>query len=139
MPTEVDHAATLASLISNRHSHTSPAEPVQRLKSRKLGRAPSGSNLMSRSLSGSTGAAADDGEEGQEGRSSGPQQPELPSTQLGYEAPEAEQARLQMAKRMGTSYSDDSVGRVVEKVGMVKDAATSSGGGSRAARSRPKK
>lgn len=139
--TETDHAATLASLLSNRHSHTSPAEPVQRLKCRKLGRAPSGSNLMSRSLSGSTGAAADEGEDGEDRRSSGPQQPELPSTQLGYEAPESEQARLQMAKRMGTSFNDDTVGRRVEKVGMVKDAATSSGGGggARAARSRQRK
>ena len=140
MRTETDHAAHLASLISNRRGHTSPAEPVQRIKSRKLGRAPSGSNLMSRSLSGSTGAAAaEDGDDGDERTSSGLQQPELPSTQLGYEAPEAEQARLQMAKKMGTSFPDDTVGKRVEKVGMVKDAVSGGGGGARAARSRPKK
>lgn len=135
----LDPAAELATLISHRRHNTSPAEPVQRLKSRKLGRAPSGSNLMSRSLSGSTGAPADDGDDGEERR--GAQQPELPSTQLGYEAPEAEQARAQMAKRMGTSFSDDTVGRRVERVGMVKDATSSNAGGSgaRAAKSRPKR
>jgi len=98
---------------------------------------------MSRTLSGSTGVVADEGEEGAGGErtSSGLQKSELPSTQLGYETPEAEQARLQMAKRMGTSFDDEMVGRRVERLGVVKDATTSinGGGGARAARSRLKK
>ena len=49
-----------------------------------------------------------------------------PSTQLGYETPEAEAHRLQMSKKMGTKLQDDHGMKRVASVGTVKD--TTSGG-----------
>ncbi|QIW95093.1 hypothetical protein AMS68_000611 [Peltaster fructicola] len=44
-----------------------------------------------------------------------------PSTQLGYEVPEAEAHRLQMAKRMGTSFADEHGGTKLASIGTVRD------------------
>jgi hypothetical protein len=44
-----------------------------------------------------------------------------PSTQLGYETPEAEAHRLQMSKKMGTKLQDDHGMKRVASVGTVKD------------------
>ena len=46
-----------------------------------------------------------------------------PSTQLGYETPEAEAHRLQMSKKMGTKLQDDSGLTRLASVGTVKDTA----------------
>lgn len=55
-----------------------------------------------------------------------------PSTQLGYDTPEAEAHRKQMSKKMGTTMlQDEGVGKRVASVGTVKDSSSRSGVGGR--------
>lgn len=44
-----------------------------------------------------------------------------PSTQLGYDLPETEAHREQMAKKLGTSFANDTLGKKLESLGTVKD------------------
>lgn len=128
---QADWTADLASLVQRQQLRTASSEhqnPLQRMKHRKLGRAASGSSLTNRTNSGSTSVnqGAESTEASFEGESNGVDslsagQEGLPSTQIGYETPEAEAARLQMAKRMGTSYTDDSAGTRLASLGTVRD------------------
>lgn len=102
------------------------APPAKR-KSRSLGRAASGISSRSLSvcdvLSQSADAAAVDG------FSAAVAEPAPPSTQLGYETPEAEAHRLQMGKRMGMQFSEEGGLRRVASVGTVRDSSFGSEGG----------
>lgn len=136
------YTASLASLMSHRRgvSHlstsSSTSDPTQhRQKPRKLGRAESNSNLTNRSHSGATDLSTRqdlyDLAEGEDASSAREvQQP--PSTQLGYETPEAEAAKLMMAKKLGTVIGDESSGTRLKSLGTVKDTASGGGGGARA-------
>lgn len=141
-----DWTADLASLVEQQRRTNSSEhhQPAERLKHRKLGRAASGSSFGTRTTTGSTTANNDHGvaeasfsesSEHAAGVGSFPSAPEgLPSTQLGYETPEAEAARQQIAKRMGTSYVDEGAGTRLASLGTVRDssaAANSTGGRSR--------
>lgn len=142
---QADWTADLASLVERQQQRTTSSEhhtPAQRLKHRKLGRAASGSSLSHRTASGSTAVNLDpiSGESFSDSLDSpSVPQEELPSTQIGYETLEAEAARAQMAKRMGTSYSDEGTGTRLASLGTVRDSAgpaTAPGG---RARNRAKK
>lgn len=124
---QTNWTASLASLMERQQRRTASSEhpnPAQRLKHRKLGRAASGSSFASRTNSGS--AAANHGEKSfsDSSESLAAAQEDLPSTQIGYETLEAEAARMQMAKRMGTSYSDESSGTRLASLGTVRDSST---------------
>lgn len=129
-----DLTANLASLVEQQQRRATSSEhhhPAQRLKDRKLGRAASGSSFGNRTATGSTITNPDSGvneasfsesSEGVPGARAFTSGPEgLPSTQIGYETIEAEAARQQMAKRMGTSYSDEGAGTRLASLGTVKD------------------
>lgn len=125
-----DWTANLASIMERQQRRTASSEhhtPAQRLKDRKLGRAASGSSLASRTISGSATANQElpHGEKSfsDSSDSHAVAQEDLPSTQIGYETLEAEAARMQMAKRMGTSYSDESSGTRLASLGTVRDSA----------------
>lgn len=139
-------AADLASLMDRQQRRTTSSEhptPAQRLKHRKLGRAASGSSLASRTNTGSTTA----NQETRHGDTSFSQSPDsltapqenLPSTQIGYETLEAEAARMQMAKRMGTSYSDENSGTRLASLGTVRDSAAPASAAGGRARNRARK
>ena len=148
---QAEWTADLASLMEKQQRRPSSEHinnPAQRLKHRKLGRAISGSSLASRTNEASTTAQPHHQDTGSKDTSfsespaeaTAARENDLPSTQIGYETPEAEAARRQMAKRMGTNYSDESVGTRLASLGTVRDsagsgAATTSGGG-RAVRTR---
>nr|OQO23490.1 hypothetical protein B0A51_08930 [Rachicladosporium sp. CCFEE 5018] len=147
-PAEPEYTADLQALIEQRRvsrpgSSSSIQPPLQRLKSRRLGRATSGSSLNPRSLSGTSidqaiatrhqladgvGEFADDADDNAPTHSA----PESPGTQLGYDTPEAAAAKLHMEKRMGPSFSDAPTGMRVASLGTVKDSGAS-GLGSRVA------
>lgn len=126
---QVDWTADLASLVERQQQRTTSSEhhtPAQRLKRRKLGRAASGSGLSHRTASGSTAVNPEpiSGESFSDSLDSpSVPQEELPSTQIGYETLEAEAARAQMAKRMGTNYSDEGTGMRLASLGTVRDSA----------------
>lgn len=127
---QAELTADLASLVERQQRRTADSEhhtPAQRLKHRKLGRAASGSSLANRTNSGST-TINQDTRHGDTSFSESPDslsapQENLPGTQIGYETLEAEAARLQMAKRMGTSYSDENSGTRLASLGTVRDSA----------------
>ena len=125
-----DWTANLASIMERQQRRTASSEhhtPAQRLKHRKLGRAASGSSLASRTNSGSATANQElrqgDKSFSDSSDSHAAVQEDLPSTQIGYETLEAEAARMQMAKRMGTSYSDENSGTRLASLGTVRDSA----------------
>jgi len=127
---QTDWTANLASIMERQQRRTASSEhhtPAQRLKHRKLGRAASGSSLASRTNSGSVTANQElrqgDKSFSDSSDSHAAAQEDLPSTQIGYETLEAEAARMQMAKRMGTSYSDENSGTRLASLGTVRDSA----------------
>lgn len=139
---QTDWTANLASLMERQQRRTASSEhhtPAQRLKHRKLGRAASGSSFASRTNSGS--AAANHGEKSfsDSSESLAAAQEDLPSTQIGYETLEAEAARMQMAKRMGTSYSDESSGTRLASLGTVRDSTAPAGAAGGRSRNRTRK
>lgn len=102
----------------------------QKRKSRPLGRASSG--ISNRSLSAS--AQSENPSQGADAAVDGftaaaVTQPAPPSTQLGYETPEAEMHRLQMGKKMGMTFSDEGGLKRVASVGTVKDSSFNSDAG----------
>ena len=147
---QTDWTANLASIMEKQQRRTASSEhhpnPAQRLKHRKLGRAASGSSLASRTNTGSS-TVNNNNPDLRRGDTSFSDSSEslaavqenllalpLPSTQVGYETPEAEAARMQMAKRMGTSYEDESSGTRLASLGTVRDSAapgSATGGRSR--------
>jgi hypothetical protein len=143
---QADWTADLASIMEKQQRRTVSSEhhtPAQRLKHRKLGRAASGSSLANRTNSGSTIV----NQEAQHGDLSfstssdslSAVQENLPSTQIGYETVEAEAARIQMAKRMGTSYEDENAGTRLASLGTVRDSAAPASAPGARARNRARK
>lgn len=123
-------------------SSSNPTAPPKR-KSRPLGRNPSSISSRSGSVAAAPSIPADVFEEnsaadGFDYSSTVPALP--PSTQLGYDTPEAEAHREQMSKKMGSAIPrDEGVGKRVASVGTVKDSTARSAVGGRAkARSRTK-
>lgn len=126
----------------NASSNSNSTAPVKR-KSRPLGRNISSISNRSGSMTAVPSIPADVFEEnsaadGYDYSNVVPVQP--PSTQLGYDTPEAEAHRQQMSKKMGTAVlEDEGVGRRVASVGTVKDSTSRAAGGARAkGRSRTK-
>ena len=117
--------ADLAELISrkttSRPNSTSGRSPEKR-KKRPLGRAPSGISNPSNSGNLSPALATEEPEASEaDGFNTTKETPLPPSTQLGYETPEAEAHRLQMSKKMGTKLQDDHGLTRLASVGTVKD------------------
>lgn len=143
---QTNWTANLASIMERQQRRTASSEhpnPAQRLKHRKLGRAASGSSLASRTNSGSTAVNQElrNGEKSfsDSSDSHAAAQEDLPGTQIGYETLEAEAARMQMAKRMGTSYSDESSGTRLASLGTVRDSAAPAGAPGGRSRNRARK
>lgn len=124
-----DLKANLTSLSNQlqQSRRESPASAVSQplRRSKKLGRASSG--ILHRSASVASMELSHDGcldlfddEAATGGNTIDDKAPD--STQLGYEVPDAEIHRLQMAKRMGLSLTDDNSGTKVASLGTVKDA-----------------
>lgn len=125
-------AADLAELVNiqsnSRPSSAAPSEPPSRRKSRPLGRAPSGISNRSNSVQSTSFAfpvpESDFPESvGHDGSVEAAAVP--PSTQLGYEQPEAEAHRRLISKKLGLQQSDlneDGAGmRRVAGLSAVKD------------------
>ena len=143
---QAELTADLASLVERQQRRTASTEqhtPAQRLKHRKLGRAASGSSLANRTNSGSASVHRElshgDPSFSESLDSLSAPQENLPGTQIGYETLEAEAARLQMAKRMGTSYSDENSGTRLASLGTVRDSAGPAAAPGGRARNRPRK
>lgn len=129
--THYELTADLAGLLqrtgSSRPHSTGPADVPPRRKDRPLGRALSGTS--NRSFSASAPAqsqsllrldtATDTGDVG--GKIAGHDDLPPPSTQLGYETLETQAHRRHMSKKMGTKLHDESDGRRVPSLGIVKD------------------
>lgn len=95
-----------------------------RRRSRKLGRASSGILHRSASLA-SVEQSHDDCldlfDDGSTNRDELKEEKALQSTQLGYEVPDAEAHRQQMAKKIGILLTDERESRRVASLGIVKD------------------
>ena len=127
---QADLTADLAELL-NRQTTSRPGSAIapetHKRKSRPLGRALSGISNRSASVSNRSEHASPAlpsamSESAVDGFGVSREQPLPPSTQLGYETPEAEAHRLQMSKKMGTKLQDDAGGlRRVASLGTVKD------------------
>lgn len=108
-------------------SNSNPTAPTKR-KSRPLGRNVSSISNRSGSMATAPSIPSDVFEEnsaadGFDYSKAVPAQP--PSTQLGYDTPEAEAHRRQMSEKMGTDMlQDDGVGKRVASVGTVKDSSS---------------
>lgn len=128
--------ADLTELL-NRQTSTRPrsasntAAPPQKRKSRPLGRAPSGISNRSLSASAQSDTLSQNGDVAVDGyMAATTTEPLPPSTQLGYETPEAEAHRLQMGKKMGMRFQDEEGGlKRVASVGTVKDSSVKEGAG----------
>lgn len=90
-----------------------------RRRKRGLGRAASA--ISHRSTSASIEYAVDELDPFHDDTEKPSSVPVLPSTQLGYEVPETEAHRQEMAKKLGTSFASDVVGKKLEGLGTVKD------------------
>lgn len=123
-------AADLASILSRHTSrpNTSKHEPPQRRKSKPLGRA--ASNMSSRSSIASADATLpSEVPESVIGGFHISREAQLPpSTQLGYEQPEADELRAKMSKKIGTVFADENAGKRVASLGVVKDSELSKTG-----------
>ena len=147
-PTEDENADALAnkvrlsgeikSLYERQQSHPGPS-PVEQVvkgrwrKDKKLGRAPSYSSNSSTSVSfRQQHPSMDTSNPGQLASMVEGEAP-LPSQQVTYEMPEAQEYRAKMSKKMGTRLMDDSMGTRVESPGLVRDveASETSGVGGR--------
>ena len=134
---ESELRADLLGLLNSRSgaSKTSSAtgsQPQQNRKNRKLGRAPSGISNRSASAQSehvSPALPPEISESAADGFSVSREAPAPPSTQLGYETPEAEAHRLQMSKKMGTKLQDDSGMKRLASLGTVKDSTLSGDAG----------
>lgn len=126
----------LAEVIKRQGASSSshPAAPAKR-KSRPLGRNLSSISNRSGSIAAAPSIAPDAFEENSaaDGYAYANVAPALPpSTQLGYDTPEAEAHRQQVSKKMGTSMlEDEGMGKRVASVGTVKDSGSRSAVGGR--------
>ena len=117
-------AELLSKSLSSRSSSAAGSQPPQKRKNRPLGRALSGISNRSASAQSQTTSPAlptEVADSAADGFSFAYESPLPPSTQLGYETPEAEAHRLQMSKKMGTKLHDDGGMRRVASLGTVKD------------------
>ncbi|KAK3721539.1 protein kinase activating protein dpb11 [Vermiconidia calcicola] len=130
--------AELADLLhtsaASRPSSAAGAQPLQRRKNRPLGRAASGISNHSASASAQSerltpSIPSELTESAADGFDVPREAPAPPSTQLGYETPEAEAHRLQMSKKLGTKLQDDGGMRRLASLGTVKDTVMSSDAG----------
>ncbi|KAK3701227.1 protein kinase activating protein dpb11 [Vermiconidia calcicola] len=130
--------AELADLLhtsaASRPSSAAGAQPLQRRKNRPLGRAASGISNHSASASAQSerltpSIPSELTESAADGFDVPREAPAPPSTQLGYETPEAEAHRLQMSKELGTKLQDDGGMRRLASLGTVKDTVMSSDAG----------
>ena len=129
-----DIASLLAHHKSSRPNTASSEAPPKR-KNRPLGRAVS--SISNRSNHSSLASAQDtagvpdtselDHNSIADGFHTTKEAPAPPSTQLGYETPEAEAHRLAMGKRMGTVFTDELSGKRIASMGVVKDAESLNG------------
>lgn len=137
-PMQPTHNLTneLAEILKRQSASSSsiPAAPAKR-KSRPLGRNISSISNRSGSVAAAPHIPSDIYEENSaaDGFDYPKTVPALPpSTQLGYDTPEAEAHRKQMSEKMGTDMLlDDGVGKRVASVGTVKDSSSRSAVGGR--------
>lgn len=124
-----DLAELLHRTTTSRPNSASERSPEKR-KKRPLGRAPSGISNRSNSSNLSPALPAESPEASEaDGFNAAKEVPLPPSTQLGYETPEAEAHRLQMSKKMGTKLQDDNGLTRLASVGTVKDTTLASQAG----------
>ena len=126
-----DLTRTMSEIIARRQTASHSSNDImhpRRRKDRKLGRAPSGSNgaiAFTRptglEIADSVDTASPMTEDGTMAGSSLHQAP-MPSQQLSYDAPGAEEHRRLMSKKMGMKFVEENTGRRVESLGLVKDA-----------------
>lgn len=114
---------------SSRPSSATGMRSLQTRKKRPLGRAPSGISNRSTSISNhsdrpSTVLPSDESFDPAIEGFAPPPAVVPPSTQLGYETPEAEAHRLELAKALGKDFEDEEGFKRIASVGTVKDAAT---------------
>lgn len=127
--------AELASLMRQQFTSrpdSASSEPLpQKRKTRPLGRNLSGISNRSASASApsdNTSPAITEGAADGYTSFSSKEVVLPPSTQLGYENPEAEALRRQMGRQMGLELGDEAEGRRVKGLGMVRDAVVGGGG-----------
>ncbi|KAF2724845.1 hypothetical protein K431DRAFT_300712 [Polychaeton citri CBS 116435] len=123
-----------ATIINNATDPSRPnsASPSKRKRHQPLGRATSGLSARSLSLPASdpeTAAAPYPRSSSAAARASATAAMPPQNTQLTYETPDAEPHRMQMAELMGARMEDERLKGVVQKIGVVKDAEASGGGG----------
>lgn len=128
----------IASLFAHHKSsrpNTASSEAPPKRKNRPLGRAVS--SISNRSNHSSFASAQDtagvpdtselDHNSIADGFHATKEAPAPPSTQLGYETPEAEAHRLAVSKRLGTVFTDELIGKRIASMGVVKDAESLNG------------
>ena len=123
-----DLADLLNTSVASRPGSAAGPGPPQKRKARPLGRAPSGISNRSASVQSerqSPALPSDIVDSAADGFGTSREAPMPPSTQLGYETPEAEAHRQQMSKKMGTKLQDDSGLRRLASLGTVKDSSLS--------------
>ncbi|KAL1302302.1 hypothetical protein AAFC00_002717 [Neodothiora populina] len=132
----------IKSLLERRKEASASAEqalPPRKRKDRKLGRAPSNMSNPPAPASLRYGRSTEV-EESTASASPMDLGMIIPSQQLGYETADAKEHRARMSKRTGTNLLDnESTGKRVESIGLVKDIAADNGGtsvGGRVRRSR---
>lgn len=138
-PSEPRGTAELSRVMSDLLAWRQTARPTltedsshgRRRKDRKLGRATSGTGATASftrptnlEIADSVDAGTPFTEDGSMGRTD---QPPLPSQQLTYDAPGAEEHRRLMSKKMGTIFTDEG-GTRVQSIGVVRDADASATG-----------
>lgn len=114
---------------ASRPGSASATVPPPKRKSRPLGRAASGVSNRSLSASAPSDHLSQSADAAVDGFAAVAAEPAPPSTQLGYETPEAEAHRLQMSKKMGMKIQEEGGLRRVASVGTVKDRSFSSDAG----------
>jgi hypothetical protein len=123
-------SADLADIIHRSRPNSAAGRSPEKRKKRPLGRAPSGISNRSNSSNLSSALPVEVPETLEaDGFNVASDVAAPPSTQLGYETPEAEAHRLQMSKKLGTKLHDDHGMTRVASVGTVKDSTPSSAAG----------
>lgn len=114
-------------LLERQHSLPSTVESMPKgrwRKEKRLGRAPSMTSNSSTSMSFPRTASMDIVDMAAPTNLAEVEVP-VPSQQLTYETPDAQEYRMKMSKKMGTLLKDDSIGTRVESPGLVRDVDTS--------------
>lgn len=122
---QVRLSGEIKSLLERQHSHSGPSSVEQPVKGRwrkdkRLGRAPSYTSNSSTTVSFRQHPNMDAADSGPLASMMENEIP-VPSQQVTYETPEAQEYRAKMSKKMGTRLMDDSIGTRVESPGLVRD------------------